>query len=100
MDKSTCLNLDQPLNLLGVLEALQLLDELRLHLERQHQEQLVKLCLAASLRLCFVALQAPLTEVDRNSLRALQRHSQDKLSRSLESLPDSLQQLAQGQRPQ
>jgi hypothetical protein len=94
VDKSQVLNLDDPLNRLALLEAVQLLDQLRLLLEPHGQSDSLRLCYQICLRLCFVSLQAPVPQVDRDSLLALHHHAQTSLALRLDSLQDSLQTLA------
>jgi hypothetical protein len=93
VNQSQVLNLDDPLNRLALLEAVQLLDQLRLLLEPHGRSDCLQICWQTCLRLCFVCLQAPVPEVDRASLLALHHHAQTSLALRLDSLQDSLQDL-------
>ena len=91
---SQVLNLDDPLNRLALLEAVQLLDQLRVHLQDQANAPCLELAYKICLRLCFVSLQAPVPDCDRASLLALHHHAQTHLALRLESLNSQLQGLA------
>ena len=93
MDKSQVLNLDDPLNRLALLEAVQLLDQLRALLEPHGRSDSLQICYQICLRLCFVSLQAPVPQVDRDALLALHHHAQTQLAFRLESLSHQLQAL-------
>lgn len=93
LNHSQVLNLDDPLNRLALLEAVQLLDQLRLLLEPHGRSDCLEICWQTCLRLCFVCLQAPVPEVDRASLLALHHHAQTSLALRLESLHSQLQDL-------
>lgn len=78
------LNLDQPLNLLALQEALQLLDLARLEIQRQGHPHWLDLIHSVCLRLCYVLERAPVPEVNRAEYSALRRMSQDHLASRLQ----------------
>lgn len=93
MTQPPTLNLDQPLMLLALQEAIQNLRQLRSLLLAHGQSLHLDLCHGALLRLTYYALRCPDLQPQTADLLALHRLSQDALAARLHSLPRFQDQL-------